>query len=347
MALEQRIVAIKTLEEKLSTKIICYLTGDRQGLPAQIGSDATIRFRRHLENIGEVESICLYIYSHGGDTNVPWRLVNLIREYCNQFYVLIPYCAHSAATLICLGANKIYMGKMGELSPVDPSVANQFNPQDPTNPMARIPISVEDVNYYKRLANRFGVNDDNRDGIAQVFSELTRIVSPLALGNIERSYNQIRKLAESLLRLHMNPTDQAGEDRIKEIISTLTENLYSHLHLINRREAKEIGLNIEYADNTLDLLLWKLFEEYKTEMELDTPFDAKKILGENATVQVSLKRAFIESLDFTDTFSSKGSINRLSAGPMQLPPNLPIPQNIFNNVPLSLQIDQEHWSILR
>src|SRR5438552_2968588 len=122
---------LRTVEERLKTKVITYLTGDRPGLETQIGGDAIPKFRRHLEAIGEVDSISLFLYTRGGDTNVPWRLINLLREYCNKLTVLVPFRAHSSGTLISMGADEIVLGKMGELTSIDPSVANPFNPPDP------------------------------------------------------------------------------------------------------------------------------------------------------------------------------------------------------------------------
>ena len=58
----------------------------------------------------------------------------MIREYCDKFSVLVPDKAHSAATMIALGADEIVMSNLSEISPIDPSTANVFNPQDPQNP---------------------------------------------------------------------------------------------------------------------------------------------------------------------------------------------------------------------
>ncbi len=347
MNLESRKSIIASIEQSLSTKIICYLTGDRPGMQTQIGSDAILRFRRHLEEIGEVESISILLYSRGGDTNVPWRLVNLIREYCKVLNILVPYCAHSAATLICLGADKLIMGKMGELSPIDPSVANPFNPQDPKNPMAKVPISVEDVNAFKDLARRFGVKSESSDGNAQVFLELAKSVSPLALGNVERSYNQIRKLAASMIKLHNQEFGTIEETVEQKIVSTLTEQLFSHLHMINRREARELGLNVEYADVELDRKLWALYLDYVSEMHLNEPFNAEQDLGSNSSLRIELKRAYIESIPFTDVFVSAGIIRRLSQGPVQLPPGMQMPPNLIGQIPITVQMEKEGWIVER
>jgi hypothetical protein len=346
MSIERRDAIITGLEDSLKTRIICYLTGDRPGgMETQIGSDVIPRFRRHLEAIGDVESITLFLYSRGGDTNAPWRLVNLVREYCRQFNVLVPFRAHSAATLLSLGADRIIMGRMGELSSIDPSVANPFNPPDPANPAARVPISVEDVNAYRDLARRFGVKDGDARLSADVFLALASKVDPLALGNVERSYNQIRKLASDMLHLHMK-TGSAEEEKVQKVVKILTEQLYSHVHLINRREASRLGLNVEDADKTLDAAQWELFSEYSEEMELERAFNAPQLLGNQPSLRVELKRAFIESRSLTDVYVTDGSITRPPAGTLQLPPGIQLPPGV-QAIQVAFQIESDGWKVLR
>ncbi len=132
----------------------------------------------------------------------PQQIVQLAREYCKTFEVIVPYRAHSAGTLICLGADNIVMARLGELTPVDPSTANDFNPQNPLNPAARIPISVEDVIAYLALAkNQAELTSESTR--LEVFKALTSQINVIALGNVRRVYNEIRALVDSLLKLHM------------------------------------------------------------------------------------------------------------------------------------------------
>lgn len=132
----------------------------------------------------------------------PVRLVHLFREYCDIFKVLVPHRALSAGSLLCLGADEIVMGKLAELSPVDPSTANEFNPQDPLNPPRRIPISVEDVRAYLKLAEE-QANLQSEDKMLEVFRSLTSQINTIALGNVHRVYSEIRSLVKSLLSIHM------------------------------------------------------------------------------------------------------------------------------------------------
>ena len=188
---------IQQIEKIRNSKVITYITSDRQGpVNARVAMDIIPIISKQLRQIGKVENIDLFLYSTGGDTMVPWRLVSMIREYCNKFSVLIPYKAHSAASMISLGADEIVMTDLSELSPIDPSTANVFNPSDPTNPQNKIPISVEDVMAYFDLAkNKFGIkSDEDLTKIFNKFVESNPQIHPLALGNVNRTHNLIRQI---------------------------------------------------------------------------------------------------------------------------------------------------------
>ena len=136
--------------------VISYITSTRAGHEIQIADDAVPLIFEHLEadyNLSE-NGVDLFIHSNGGSGTVPWRIVNLIRQYTKNFAVLVPHHAFSAATLIALGADEIVMHKMGCLGPIDPSVANGFNPQNPQQPGQLLPISVEDVTAFFQVSER-------------------------------------------------------------------------------------------------------------------------------------------------------------------------------------------------
>ena len=239
----------------------------------QIADDVLPLIHEHLDAAGEKteKGVDLFIHSNGGSGTVPWRLVSLIREYTKNFAVLVPHRAFSAATLIALGADEIVMHRMGCLGPIDPSVANQFNPPNLQNPALPIPISVEDVTAYFRLVKEeVGIN--HQDELVQALVALTEKIHPLALGNVQRSHNQSRLMARKLLRNHM---EAKQEHEIDTIIENLKSNLFFHGHPINRKEAKEdLNLKVESAPRELEAAMWRLYSEYNSTLKLDEPFSA-------------------------------------------------------------------------
>lgn len=296
---------IQKIEKLRGSKVLTYITSDRPGpVNAKIAKDIIPVFSKQLRKIGRVEKIDLFLYSSGGDPLVPWRLVSMIREYCNKFSVLIPYKAHSAATMIALGADEIIMSDLSEMSPIDPSTANVFNPQDPNNTKNRIPISVEDVMAYFDLAkNKFGIkNDQDLTKIFSKFIDSNPQIHPLALGNVNRIHNLIRILASKLLKSHNKPMQ---DNEIQKIVDDLTEKLYSHQYLIGRKEARQgLGLkNVVFADKGWSDLMTELYEEYDKEMELGKSWNPEAELGENqAFNKKSYKIAFAESADSSNYF---------------------------------------------
>lgn len=289
---------IQKIEELRKSRVITYITSDRPGpVNARVAMDIIPIISKQLRDIGKTENIDLFLYSSGGDTMVPWRLVSMIREYCDKFSVLIPYKAHSAATMISLGADEIVMSNLSELSPIDPSTANVFNPSDPANPQNKIPISVEDVMAYFDLAkNKFGIkNDEQLATIFNKFVEANPQIHPLALGNINRTHNLIRILAKRLLKSHKSPM---REEEIEKIVDFFTEKLYSHQYFIGRKEAKEdLGVkSVIEADENLAKAMTELYEAYAQEMNLGVLWNPENELGINAMqTRKDYKIAYIES----------------------------------------------------
>lgn len=302
----ERLRLIKKIGEYRNSTVICYITGDRENVNTRIAPDVTQVFFRQLEKMGKKPLLDLFLYTRGGDVLTPWRLVHLFREYAERFAVLVPFRAYSAGTLICLGADEIIMGKMGELGPIDPSVVNAFNPQDPVNPSARVPVNIEDVYSYLALAaEKAGLSEP--EYMVRVFTLLAERIHPLALGNVHRNWQLIRSLAARMLALR---PEKLSERKMNVIMDNLTEKLYAHNHMIPRREAKEaIFLPVVYADDELDALLWALYEDFAAELRLAEPFNPVDLLcGNRAEFEVA--GGIIESEYGQDCFIFSGVVER-------------------------------------
>lgn len=319
---------IKKIEELRGSKVVTYVTSDRQGpVNARVAMDIIPIISAQLRKIGKSDKIDLVLYSAGGDTMVPWRLVSMIREYCDKFSVIIPYKAHSAATMISLGADEIVMSDMSELSPIDPSTANVFNPVDPQNPQNRIPISVEEVMSYFDLAkNKFGIkSDEELTKIFNKFVESNPSIHPLALGNVNRTHNLIKILAKRLLKSHK---EQMKEDEIEKVIDFLTEKLYSHQYYIGRKEAKEdLGIkSVVFANKELSDLMTEIYEEYEKEMNMRSIWNPEVEFAKGQNQEYKI--AFVESVDASSHFGINMEFKKVQQNiPQQTPAGIiQIPQ---------------------
>jgi len=264
---------IKKLQAKReNTLVIAYITSTRPGHEIQIADDVLRLLFDHLEiaKKSAEKGVDLFLHSNGGSGTVPWRIVSLVREYTKKFTVLVPHRAFSAATLIAMGADEIIMHRMGCLGPIDPSVANIFNPAHPYNPVQPAPISVEDVTAYVSLV-KDEVGITHEDELIQAFIALTDKIHPLALGNVQRSHHQARMMARKLLGQHMSAETQQHE--IDQIIENLKSKLFYHGHPINRVEAKrDLDLKVTVPPEGVEALMWELYVEYEKALLMTEPF---------------------------------------------------------------------------
>lgn len=327
MARKDRRDLIEAIEKKRGSKVICYVTSDRHNLSAQIAGDVVSIIHDHILSLDQDSrsKLDLFIYSRGGHSDVPWALVSMFRQYCHKgsFSVLVPYRAHSAATVICLGADEIVMTKKGELGPIDATMASgPFNPTEGNTPN-RLPVSVEDVNGYFALLDRFGCERPTEK--MEGFKELTQRVHPLALGAVNRLLEETKLVGLRLLSTRAKPF--AEEDN-HDIIKKLSSEVYSHSHAINRTEAvKYLGLkHVKNAESiSLDSEMWNLYQQYRELFQLEVPFVPEESLivkDLDEHVWKDLPYACVESVNRFDVCQKSLRVKKLRNIPPTINLNL-------------------------
>ena len=334
---------IRRIEQKRDSKVIVYFTGDRAPFGSRIAEDAVRPLYDHLLNLDFAEGerrIDLFLYSRGGDVSVPWRIVSMIREFCDEFNVLISYRAQSAATLLSMGADSIVMGKKAELGPIDPTLVKTSIGETTVPPQE---IAVEDVNsFLSFVKERANIND--QDAVATILASLINQIGPLTIGSVNRQHHHIRLVARKLLTSRREKLD---EEKISTIIETLTEKIYSHGHAIGRREAKDIGLPVEYPDSGLEELMWKLYLRYEEFLELREPVYPELVLKDKEECVIEeVPIAVIESSKKLHIFKTNIELKKKRS----IPSNPQININLTLQLPAGIephQIPQQAQRILR
>lgn len=261
-----------------------------------------------LKDIGETTRIDLFLESRGGKTEVPWRIVSLIREFCEHFAVLVPFRAHSAATHIAIGADEVVMTPRAELSPVDPSRRHPLLPgqRDPKTggEGPPIPVSVQDLKHCvvfvaEELQQMRGTNADS-GALSDIICALFDRVHPLAIGAIEQSYRLGRLITRKVLETHLDK--ERDKDKIDHIEQLLSDEYRSHSYPICRREVRDdLGLNVTFAapdlQEAMENLLQYYFQMFRADydVKVDVPILPIKNVGflDTAT-QRRVRRAAIE-----------------------------------------------------
>jgi len=316
---------IRAIQAARGSKVITYITSDRPMLSGQISEDAVPLIHEHVLAFAPSErgKLDLIIYSRGGDSDVPWSVDSMLREYCREgsFSVLVPYRAHSAATVICLGADEIVMTKAAELGPIDITIAS--GPHNPSEENRRLPVSVEDVTGYFTLLDTIGCN--RPDEKLRAFEQLATKVHPLVLGSVSRLLQQTQLVALGLLGTRSAPFPEAKN---QEIVRKLSSEIYSHRHTINRTEARaylRLDQVVDAESVGLDTSLWDLYRSYRDLFSLEVPFapDEELVVGDSdERTWSSLAFACVESENRVDLRLADLRVRRRREVPPQVTLNV-------------------------
>lgn len=304
--IKDRIEIMKKIEKRRDSRAILYVTGDRPGLETQIHQEVYDYFVNILDKIGIVDKISLILYTRGGNTLAAWSIINLIRQFCTYFEVIIPQKAQSAGTLISIGTNTIVMTKQATLGPVDPSINTPLNPRiEGAGPGARYPVSVEAVNGFLELAKSNMPNSDS-NSLKDIIAQLSQKVHPLVLGEVYRSKTQIQMLSTKLLSI-----TGIEKDKICGIVSFLCSESGSHDYTIHRREARDLGLNIEKPNDVFYNEIKALYDDFSSELKLTERWNPSFELKSDDSIKYSYKRCLIESTNSKSYFfSSEGELRK-------------------------------------
>jgi hypothetical protein len=369
MGYEERKELIKKIEQLRGRTLISFCNFDKLCIPEFFIGTSTMfnaeckesLFRVLKEAYKKDKGLDLYIYTRGGDLDAVWSIVSLIREFDPNFEVLIPFRAHSGGTLLSLSGKKIFMSRIAELSPIDPTTGNQFNPQDPLRPNNKLGISVEDVRAYEKYIehalkipdnendNKLGDNklgsydNESRRTVQPFISHLLANVHPIAIGNVHRVSLQIKELAKMLLNCH---PDTNRDD--KKVIEQLTTKYYSHLHMICRKEAKDIlGEKVEEPSSEMEDALDLLLRQYEDDFALRVPFILSKYLGDELSKDITFVGGVVEAANWGYKYLTTGILNQYSMIPnniqLQIQPGLPVPLIPGMQRQYRIDLTQQGW----
>ncbi len=248
---KKRISLLQSIERIRNSRIISYISY------SPMDDYVLVPLYKQLCNIGKTEKIDLFLNSYGGAVDTPYKIVNLIREFCDSFSVIIPFVAKSAATMVAIGADEIVMGPISELGPIDPLVKHPIY-SDLWVPVQSIRLCIDYIEEKLMQSKDMKIT-------ASVLYPISNKLDPWLLGDYEKSIKASYQYAEALLENNMF---KGTKDRARIVTKMMTEKYFSHGYCINRKEAaNELGLNIVYADGDLWHIIWALYLAYDDYMQ--------------------------------------------------------------------------------
>jgi ATP-dependent protease ClpP protease subunit len=237
------------LEKELGMPIVSFFTSFH--FPVMIEDTDADMIEGLLQKIDLSKGLALFINSPGGIGLSAERILNICKSYSGtgEFTAVIPGKAKSAATMVCMGANKIYMSKTSELGPIDPQITIQKDNKK---------MNVALCNLVKSYRDLF-------DNAVKVKGNLEPFLQQLANYDAReiKEFEAAIELAEdvAIRALQNGMMNGLTKDEIKKKINVFLtpEETKSHGRSIFYDEAKKCGLKVELMD--LKSNFWKLSYE--------------------------------------------------------------------------------------
>lgn len=240
---------IQNLQKLLNAKVITYIASQYHPIPMIMNQDIPL-FEDLLRTTADVDEGYLVINSPGGDGNIAEKIITMCRQrFTKSFKVIVPNFAKSAATMIALGSDKILMGYLAELGPIDPQLGNPLGG-------GLIPARsfIDGLEMIRRNIKEKG------DPVQMYFPMLSQI-RPEIIAQCQSAIDGSRQFAEKWLKECMLKDDPEQATRVAEWLSEGVK-YKSHGKVIDFGEAHDVlKLNVEKIPQDSELWnnVWELY----------------------------------------------------------------------------------------
>src|SRR3972149_4773425 len=114
--------AIVQVEKIRKSTVISYMASQNALVGPEDAGLLVDTIEMILPEARKFDRLDLFLHSPGGFLDSAYKIIRICKEYSNEFNIIVPLAAKSAATVICLGANEIVMTVFAELGPIDPII---------------------------------------------------------------------------------------------------------------------------------------------------------------------------------------------------------------------------------
>jgi len=191
-----------------------------------------------VRKLDAAERLFLILESPGGSIDSAAKIVHMCKEYFRELNVIVPYYAKSAATLIAIAADNLYIGKSGEIGPIDPYV------QHPVEGYRFPALAIKDAIEFV---------EETRDPYVKM--GLTDKIDPYLMGAYKRTLGEARQYIE-----RANLVESASNK--EKIITEITQTYISHGYPIDRKECLRIGIKLSDFEDDIFSKIYDFMENH-------------------------------------------------------------------------------------
>lgn len=212
------------------------------------------RLRSALDN-QEFKELDLVINSGGGSIHAAYQVIELLRFHAKRIHACVPFYAKSAATLLCLGADRLVVDELTQLGPLDTQIYEEksggkgdftsaLNPFKTLEQLQKFSLETLDL-AVRTIFMRSGMGLDDClkhaiDFVRGTTGPLFTQLNPEKLGEYSRALEVGSEYGERLLRRFTSWDDK----KRAEILEKLVHGYPSHEYIIDYHELKEMGFDV-------------------------------------------------------------------------------------------------------
>lgn len=251
--------AVRKVEQMRGTRLWCIIHGSEN---AHICYPALWSVLEERSNIGRGDTIELFVHSPGGHPEVAYQIMKFFRGRFKKVNMIVPLSAKSAATVMCLGADKIFLGELAELGPIDIQLNDAVeHGQKPFSPLDEFKsleymrdLAGEWMTYHAEYINAIhgiSIKDALKDSVSLVtglMRPLFEQIDPVEMGGYRRAIAIGEEYAKRMLAVMQHPNAKA-------IVERLVWGYPAHSFCIDQDEAEELGLPVERLPEEQDAIL--------------------------------------------------------------------------------------------
>ncbi|MBW8010963.1 MAG: hypothetical protein FVQ83_06940 [Chloroflexi bacterium] len=253
---------IAAWEKREKSKLFGYITTRQWPPPTlQINRSIARLIRTECADLKKIEMLDILLDCGGGDADAAFQIITFLQSKCERLRIFVPDWAKSAATLMCLGADEIWMSNVAELGPLDAQILDPRNPQEmPVSALEQFGAMDYLKTYSFEMLDTFivllienlpsmrikNMIPEATDFVTKQMSALYGQVDPFHFGGSYRSLAVAVEYGKRLMGRYGYSDWKL--DQINAVINKLTWEYPSHSFVIDMYEAKTLGLHIQLLD---------------------------------------------------------------------------------------------------
>ena len=247
---------INRLEKELGRPVVSLFTSFKY--PVILSDDDADVLESILQTMNLQEGFVLLLSSPGGSGLAAERIISICRKYSGtgDYWVIVPGKAKSAATMVCFGASKVFMGPASELGPIDPQLSISEEGREKRFSLCNV------VTSYKEL---FNLATKEKGNLQPYLQQLQRY-DAREIKDFEDAISLSEDIAIRALKTGMMSSIAEAEIKKQIKVFLTPEETKSHGRLIDREKAESCGLTIEKLN--LNSKIWKASYELHVRLNM-------------------------------------------------------------------------------